>query len=112
MSRRAKIKAVQETRLDLLLAWPNETAVDINCRTKRGQKIDHDLCLVIWVRTKRPKSEIPLEEVLPREIDGVSVDVFEGEVKIGDRFQWPDIAANRQDNSPEVYLYKFPVIPS
>ena len=98
---RPKIKDVQEKHLDRLLARPNVTAVDINYRTKGGEKTDQ-LCLVIWVRRKRPESGIPAEEVLPREIDGVPVDVIEGEATLGEGFQWPNIAANSQDSSPEV----------
>ena len=85
---RAKIKTVQEKHLDRLLAWPNVTAVDINYKTKSGLKTDR-LCLVIWVRKKKPLSEIPAREVLPREIDGVPVDVFEGEATLGEGFNWP-----------------------
>ncbi|XP_074619619.1 uncharacterized protein LOC141878552 isoform X2 [Acropora palmata] len=85
---RAKIKTVQEKHLDRLLAWPNVTAVDINYKTKGGLKTDR-LCLVIWVRKKKPLSEIPAREVLPREIDGVPVDVFEGEATLGEGFSWP-----------------------
>ena len=98
---RAKIKAVQEKHLDRLLAQPNVTAVDVNYRTKGGEKTDQ-LCLVIWVRRKSPESGIPAEEVLPREIDGVPVDIIEGEATLGEGFQWPNIGANRKDNSPEV----------
>ena len=98
---RAKIKAVQEKHLDRLLARPNVTAVDINYRTKGGEKTDQ-LCLVIWVRRKRRESRISAKEVLPREIDGVPVDVFQGEAKLGEGFHWPNIPANGQDNSPEV----------
>lgn len=85
---RAKIKTVQEKHLDRLLAWSNVTAVDINYKTKGGLKTDR-LCLVIWVRKKKPLSEIPAREVLPREIDGVPVDVFEGEATLGEGFSWP-----------------------
>ena len=28
-------------------------------------------------------------EILPKEIDGFAVDVFEGEIKLGEGFSWP-----------------------
>ncbi|XP_067040719.1 uncharacterized protein [Acropora muricata] len=102
---RAKIKSVQEKHLDRLLARPNVTAVDINYKRRGGEKTDQ-LCLVIWVRIKRPESGIPAEEVLPREIDGVPVDVFEGEATLGKGFQWPNIAVKTGDNTAELSVDK------
>ena len=85
---REKIQAVQKKHLKRLLAWPNVTAVDVNYRRVDGQETNQ-LCLVIWVRKKKPASEIPAQALLPKEIDGIPVDVFEGEAKLGEGFSWP-----------------------
>ena len=89
---RARLQAVQAKHLDRLLAWPNVTAVDINKRTVGGKQTDQ-LCLVVWVRTKKPESEIAVEEVLPKDIDGVPVDVYEGEATLGEEFSWPTFSS-------------------
>ena len=65
----------------------NVTAVDVNYK-KINQKETDQLCLVIWVRNKKPLNEIAAEEILPREIDGFPVDVVEGEAKLGEEFNW------------------------
>ena len=84
---RALLQAVQKKHLDRLLAWPNVTAVDVNYK-KINQKETDQLCLVIWVRNKKPLNEIAAEEILPREIDGFPIDVVEGEAKLGEEFNW------------------------
>jgi hypothetical protein len=83
-----KLRIVKRKHVNRLLNWPNVTAVDINYKTVRAQKTN-DLCLVIWVREKKPESEIPAGEILPKEIDDFAVDVFEGEAKLGEGFNWP-----------------------
>ena len=98
---RARLQAVQAKHLDRLLAWPNVTAVDINKRTVGGKQTDQ-LCLVVWVRTKKPESEIAAEEVLPKEIDGVPVDVYEGEATLGEGFSWPSSSGVDEETSSEV----------
>ncbi len=85
---REELRAIKRKHIDRLLAWPNVTAVDINYKTVCGQKTDK-LCLVIWVKKKKPESEIPPNEVLPKEIDGFAVDIFEGEAMLGEGFSWP-----------------------
>ena len=55
------------------------TAVDVGFRRKGGiLQEDSDVCLLVWVKEKLPKSKV--DNLLPKEIDGVSVDVLEGEV--------------------------------
>ena len=85
---REELRVVKQKHIDHLLAWPNVTAVDINYKTVRGRKTD-ELCLVIWVRKKKPESELPPDEILPKEIDGFAVDVFQGEAMLGEGFSWP-----------------------
>jgi hypothetical protein len=48
-------------------------------RTKNGEVIEGEICLVVWVKKKLPKSQLEPDQVLPEEIEGVPVDVVEGE---------------------------------
>jgi hypothetical protein len=100
-----KLRIVKRKHVDRLLNWSNVTAVDINYKTVRAQKTN-DLCLVIWVREKKPESEIPAGEILPKEIDGFAVDVFEGEIKLGEGFSWPATLSQTTEQVADFkYLY-------
>ena len=44
------------------------------------EQSDGEFCLVIWVEKKLPESLVAPGQLLTREIDGVAVDVVEGEV--------------------------------
>jgi len=46
----------------------------------RGSRPTDELAIVVFLLKKRPLSEIPLDEVIPREIEGVKTDVQEAEV--------------------------------
>jgi len=59
-----------------LLSYPNVVGVAEGIRTRRG-KPTGDRCLVVYVSRKLPKSKLGASELLPREIDGVPVDVVE-----------------------------------
>jgi hypothetical protein len=59
-----------------LLDYPNVIGVAEGIRTKRG-KPTGDRCLVVYVTRKLPKSKLRASELLPREIDGIPVDVVE-----------------------------------
>ena len=69
--------------LDLLEHYPDVTAVDTGYRLKGGvEQVDGDICLRVWVKNKRKKSEIEPSQLLPETIDGIAVDVLEGEVAL------------------------------
>jgi hypothetical protein len=59
-----------------LLSYPNVIGVAEGIRTRRG-KPTGEHCLVVYVNRKIPKSKLRASEVLPREIDGVPIDVVE-----------------------------------
>ena len=53
----------------------------IGYRKRDGVIRDGEVCLLVWVKRKLAKSEIIKEsQLLPEVIDGVPVDVLEGEV--------------------------------
>jgi hypothetical protein len=75
---RQKLKEVQKHHLEDLLKKPNVTAVDIDYKTTKGEKGDQ-LAIVIWVRKKKPESQLSKDEILPKELDDCVVDVVENE---------------------------------
>ena len=63
----------------LLKEYHDVTAVDVGYRKKDGVELrEGEVCLLVWVKKKLPESEVKSEELLPKEIDGVAVDVREG----------------------------------
>jgi hypothetical protein len=75
---RKKLKEVQKHHLKDLLKKPNVTAVDIDYKTRKGEKGDQ-LAIVIWVRKKKPESQLNKDEIFPKNLDGCVVDVVENE---------------------------------
>ena len=76
-----RAKEVLDKNLHHLMDDYNDvTAVDIGCRTKNGVVIESEVCIVIWVERKLPKSALQPDQLLPEAIEGVPVDVIEGEV--------------------------------
>ena len=75
---RMKLVDLQRRHVDWLLDHPDVTAVDVNHKSVGGKQTDQ-LSLVVWVKKKLPESEVPEERRLPREIEGLQVDVIEGE---------------------------------
>lgn len=72
----ARIAAVQDKYSDSLLSCPNILGLGIGYR-KRGQVPSEELCLVVLVRRKLPPEQLNGAELLPRELDGVPLEVFE-----------------------------------
>lgn len=70
------IAAVQARHEAELLRYPNVVGVAIGIRTKRG-KPTGERCLVVYVERKIPRPKLSKNELLPSEIEGVSVDVVE-----------------------------------
>lgn len=63
-----------------LLRYPNVVGVDEGIRTKDGVPTG-ERCLVVYVERKVPRDQLAEAEILPDEIEGVSVDVVEtGEI--------------------------------
>jgi hypothetical protein len=59
-----------------LMKFPNVIGVAEGIRT-RGEKPTGERCLVVYVSRKIPKSRLRRKEILPRELDGVPIDVVE-----------------------------------
>lgn len=77
----AAVAEVQQRHQAELLKYPNVVGVAAGIRTRRG-KPTGEPCLVIYVSRKLPKKSLGPDEVLPRRLDGVPVDVVEaGELK-------------------------------
>ena len=75
--REEKLTAVHKENVDRLLNWPKVVAVDINYRVKNGEQTS-ERCILVYVEKKKPERELNAEEILPKELDGVRVDVVEG----------------------------------
>lgn len=59
-----------------LMNFPNVIGVAEGIRTKGG-KPTGESCLVVYVSRKIPKSKLRKKEILPREVDGLPIDVVE-----------------------------------
>lgn len=72
-SRIAEIRARHEAEL---LRFPNAVGLDVGIRIKQG-KPTGQRCLVVYVEKKVPLDKLEESEVLPRDIEGIPVDVVE-----------------------------------
>ena len=69
--------------LRLLKEYRDVIAVDIGYKKKDGvERNEGEFCLIVWVKKKLPESEVEPDHLLPKEIEGVDVDVCEGELII------------------------------
>jgi hypothetical protein len=72
-----KVKARHENDL---MAYRGVTSVGVGLR-QRGGKLTEEVAVVVMVVHKRPAADLKPDEVLPREVDNVGVDVQEsGEI--------------------------------
>ena len=74
--RSKKIAAVQDKYNPKLLAYPNVVGTGIGWRQCQD-KTTNELCLVVMVKEKLPPEKLPPGGLLPRELEGVSIDVIE-----------------------------------
>ncbi len=72
----AKIAAVQARHEAELLRYPNVVGVAPGVRMTQGRPTG-ERCLVVYVERKIPRTKLKEGEMLPREIEGVPVDVVE-----------------------------------
>ncbi len=78
----AKVSAVRQQHEADLLKHPHVVGVGVGYRMKGGRPTK-ELCITVFVDQKLPVGKLRPEEILPREIDGVKVDVVEtGPVEI------------------------------
>lgn len=80
-----RARAVLAAHADQLMAYPGVVSVGVGLRQRDGALTD-EVCIVVMVRHKRDPASLPPSEVLPREIEGVPVDVQEA----GDIVASPD----------------------
>jgi hypothetical protein len=72
----AKIAAAQARYDEQLLGFPNVVGTGIGYRRRNGQPTG-ELCLVVMVSQKLSPRELDADSILPRQVDGVPIDVIE-----------------------------------
>ena len=76
------VRAIKARYEDRLLARPGVVSVGVGLCQQAGTLTD-EVCIVVMVREKLPPDNLPPDETLPVEIEGVRVDVQEsGEIVI------------------------------
>lgn len=73
-----RVDVVKERFAARLMEYPNVTGVGVGLRMVAGQRLPQ-ACIRVFVRHKVPEAELRPADVLPRELEGVTVDVVEGE---------------------------------
>ena len=75
---------IHEKHADRILdTYRNVTVVNIGYKRKDGVELrDGNVCLLVWVRKKLPENQVEPDQLLPKEIDGVDVDVLEGDLAL------------------------------
>jgi hypothetical protein len=73
---RDEIRRVKERIEGDLLKLPGVTGVDIGYKQKSGKNTDQ-LSIRVFVTKKKKESEIPPDQLIPRDIQGVPTDVIE-----------------------------------
>ena len=71
-----KLAAVRARHEPALLAYPNVVGVSEGVRTRGGAPTG-ERCIVVYVQRKVPRDQLREDQVLPRELEGVPVDVVE-----------------------------------
>ena len=74
--RMQEISDIQARHIDDLMSYPHVVGVGIGMQMLDGEFTD-ELCLVVMVDEKVPVAQLAEDEILPREIEGVRVDVQE-----------------------------------
>ncbi len=76
-----QIKLIKDRYSERLMQKANVVGVGIGFAEKAGTKTD-EICLVVMVNQKVPEEKLDPDDVIPREIEGVRVDVQNvGELK-------------------------------
>lgn len=76
-----KARHVRQAYRDMLLSKPNVIGLGIGYRKVGGQVTDQ-IALIVMVEKKLPASQLKSGDFIPREIEGVPVDVQEvGQVR-------------------------------
>lgn len=72
----AKAQLVQKKYTEMLLKIPHVMGVAVGLEKKDGAYTG-DVCLVVMVDKKRSTGDLAPSDVIPKELDGVKVDVQE-----------------------------------
>ncbi|MCY3717979.1 MAG: hypothetical protein OXG07_00290 [Anaerolineaceae bacterium] len=67
---------IQEKYNEQLMALPNVVGTAVGLRKRQGQFTDQ-VALVVMVARKLPRASLATAELVPRELEGVPVDVLE-----------------------------------
>jgi hypothetical protein len=79
----AKAQAAKQAHGAFLLSLPNVVGVGVGLRMRRGEPTG-EVALVVMVKRKIPDTELAPDQLIPRELDGVPIDVLEvGDLKAG-----------------------------
>lgn len=83
VDRTAKAQEAKQAHGAFLLGLPNVVGVGVGLRMRRGQTTG-EVALVVMVNRKVPDAELAQEERIPKELDGIPVDVLEvGDLRAG-----------------------------
>jgi hypothetical protein len=66
----------QQKHTDELLKYPNVVGVAVGYITRRGERTP-EIGLIVMVDHKVPEAQLAPEDMIPRQLDGVRVDVQE-----------------------------------
>ncbi|RMG79410.1 MAG: hypothetical protein D6712_19720 [Chloroflexi bacterium] len=72
----ARATEVQARYADMLMGKKHVVGVGVGLR-KRGGELTQEIALVVMVEKKLPEDELDPEDLLPKELDGVPIDVQE-----------------------------------
>ncbi len=74
--RTASIAEVQAKYDDYLMSFPNVVGTGVGYRQRKSQPTK-ELCLVVMVSRKLAPENLPAGAMLPRQLDGLPIDVVE-----------------------------------
>ena len=69
-----RAQAIQAKYSDMLMSKPHVQGVGVGLAMKDGQFTD-DIAIVVMVDEKVPADQLAPEDLLPKELDGIPVDV-------------------------------------
>ncbi len=70
------ISKIKEKYESMLLSYPNVTGVAVGLREREGEYTD-ERCIVVYVKKKVDPAHLKAGDLIPKELDGVGVDVQE-----------------------------------
>jgi hypothetical protein len=77
-SEEKRVREAKERHSARLMQYPNVTGVGVGLRVVGGRRTD-EVCVRVYVRRKVPEAQLSPADLLPRTVDGATVDVIEGD---------------------------------